>query len=138
MVNTHKFAFASLFFLFAVPLFAQTYDLTNPFVAGDAESLEKRYQQDLSSNPFDPIALNNLAVAKAEQGDIYAAEDMLQRASRLAPNNIEIQRNLTRVLQWQEVQSSEFVPPNRYALPVGFGEQGLPPPPPPLWDSAQR
>ena len=138
MVSAHKLICVSLACLFAAPVLAQNYDSSNPFVGSNAASLEQRYQQDLDTNPFDPIALNNLAVTKAEQGDIYTAEDMLQRASRLAPNNLEIRRNLTRVLQWQEVQSSEFVPPAGYALPEGFGQQGLPPPPPPLWDTAQR
>lgn len=138
MVSTQKILPVLLLCGVCLPLIAQDYDNGNPFVSNNAESLQQRYQADLSTNPFDPIALNNLAVTRAEQGDIYAAEDMLQRASKLAPNNLEIQRNLTRVLQWQEVQSSEYIPPSRYALPEGFGEQGLPPPPPPLWNSASR
>lgn len=138
MVNALKTIALTLLLTSSGALLAQTYDSSNPFVVNDAESLQQRYQEDLSTNPFDPIALNNLAVARAEQGDIYAAEDMLQRATRLAPNNLEIKRNLTRVLQWQEVQSSEFVPPRGYEVPEGFGEQGLPPPPPPLWESARR
>jgi len=135
MVISKKLIGACLLGLVSAPLLAQSYNSTNPFVGSNAVGLEKRYQEDLSDNPFDPIALNNLAVTKAEQGDVYAAEEMLQRAARLAPTNIEIKRNLTRVLQWQEVQSNEFIPPTRYALPDGFGEQGLPPAPPPLWQS---
>ena len=123
--------------LLVTPLTAVGYDASNPFVGADPAAAEQRYQSRLDVNPFDPIALNNLAVTRAEQGDIYAAQDMLQRAVRLAPNNVEIQRNLKRVVQWQEVQSREFIPPARYALPAGFGEQGLPPAPPPLWQSAR-
>ena len=135
MVISKKLIGACVLGLASTSLFAQSYDSTNPFVGSNAAGLEKRYQEDLSNNPFDPIALNNLAVTRAEQGDVYAAEEMLQRAARLAPTNTEIKRNLNRVLQWQEVQSNEFVPPARYALPEGFGEQGLPPAPPPLWQS---
>lgn len=138
MVNLRNSGLLMLVCLWCLPLAAQQIDAGNPFVSGDTESLKQRYQTDLSINPFDPIALNNLAVTRAEVGDVYAAQDMLERASRLAPNNLQIKRNLTRVQQWKEVQASDFIPPTRYALPAGFGEQGLPPAPPPLWNRVTR
>lgn len=133
MVSVRQTFLTLLLGALAVPVLAAGGYADNPFVGADAPQQQKHFQEQLDVNPFDPIALNNLAVAKAEQGDIYSAQDMLQRATRLAPNNVEIQRNLKRVLQWQEVQNSEYVPPAKYALPEGFGQQGLPPPPPPLW-----
>lgn len=133
MVAQRKLYVILLACIWCLPTLAQNASGDNPFVSGNTDALQQRYQEDLSTNPFDPIALNNLAVTRAEKGDVYAAQDMLERASRLAPNNLEIKRNLTRVLQWKEVQSSEFIPPTHYALPEGFGEQGLPPPPPRLW-----
>ena len=46
---------------------------------GDIESAERRFAEALEINPFDPVALNNLAAAKAEQGDYQT----LQRTSQV-------------------------------------------------------
>ena len=41
----------------------------NDFFNGQPAKAENSLEQALEVNPFDAVALNNLAVAKAEQGD---------------------------------------------------------------------
>jgi len=108
------------------------------FLGDDAKHAAQQFEQRLDVNPFDPVALNNLAVAKAEQGEVYQAEELLERAVKIAPDDPTLHQNLERVRRWQRVQSSDFAPPARYRLPDGFARQGLPPEPPALWQSDQR
>ena len=53
-------------------------------------------------NPFDAVALNNLAVARAAQGDYQTAVTLLERAARLAPGRQDIADNLARFKTWLE------------------------------------
>lgn len=78
-------------------------------------------------NPFDPIALNNLAVAKSEQGDYATALQLLDRASRLAPEQAMIAANLARMRR--------FLLNRPAAEPVATPVEtiAMPPEPPALW-----
>ncbi|HEX4870768.1 MAG TPA: tetratricopeptide repeat protein [Nevskiaceae bacterium] len=107
--------------------------------AGDPAQAQSRFMEALEVNPFDPVALNNLAVAKSEQGRFHEATELLERAAKLAPGNTEVAANLARMRNWTQ----------NYALineQMAVGEDGqpvaapavrserLPPEPPPLWD----
>lgn len=105
------------------------------FAQGDVAAAEASFGQAVDVNPFDPIALNNLAVTKTEAGQFHEALSLLQRAERLAPQNTEIAANLARLRSWNQ----------NYAMQDGsvLGQAGidmgtfknLPPKPPELWDT---
>jgi tetratricopeptide (TPR) repeat protein len=69
---------------------------------GDNVAAVQSFTDLLKQNPFDPVALNNLAVAKAAIGDYRAALDLLKRAERLAPNRQDIRENLSSLQSWME------------------------------------
>ena len=107
----------------APPLFAQegaTPSTSNPF----------RFERQLRVNPFDPAALNNLAVVKAEQGRYGDAMDLLQRASRLAPDNAVIRANVGRLQAWRDTLGER----DPLAEP-DLGLSQVPPEPPRLWNA---
>lgn len=101
-----------------------------PFTASMAgEPAQFRFERQLRVNPFDPSALNNLAVVKAGQGRYGDALELLERAQRLAPESREIEANLSRLKIWME-QAGEK------PAPTGPGVEGpFPPEPPRLWDT---
>ncbi|MEC9407630.1 MAG: tetratricopeptide repeat protein [Abyssibacter sp.] len=105
---------------------------------GDIESAERRFAEALEINPFDPVALNNLAAAKAEQGDYHTALELLERAERLAPESPDIAANLARLRGWVNYYAgNELHPAARIAVPQARMTEGLPPPPPALWEPAR-
>jgi len=84
-------------------------------------------------NPFDPIALNNLAVAEAAKGRYQQASSLLQRAVKLAPARADIAANLSNLQRWLaqvEGQQALGMPPQPLQLP--YQETGVPEVPP-LW-----
>jgi tetratricopeptide (TPR) repeat protein len=84
-------------------------------------------------NPFDPIALNNLAVAEAARGRYQQASSLLQRAVKLAPARADIAANLSNLQRWlalAEGQAALGMPPQPLQLP--YPEMGVPDLPP-LW-----
>lgn len=102
---------------------------------GDSKRAEANLEQALEVNPFDAVALNNLAVAKAEQGDYHSSLALLERASELAPDNPDIQVNLARMRGWVMTYAGNEAEPQ-----FGFGQQEAgsqqrrsPPRPPPAW-----
>lgn len=104
---------------------------------GDSAAAEFNFEKALEVNPFDPVALNNLAVARSEQGDYYAALDLLQRAAKLAPSNPEIAANAARLRAWVQTYAMTPQQPSG-VLPTAqetekAQERGVPPPPPALW-----
>lgn len=101
---------------------------------GDAatEASQFRFERQLRVNPFDPAALNNLAVVKAGQGRYDDAVDLLQRAARLAPGNAEIRNNLGRLRSW--MSSSLGRDPDELSAPELSVSQ-VPPDPPRLWNA---
>jgi hypothetical protein len=84
-------------------------------------------------NPFDPIALNNLAVAEAARGRYQQALMLLQRAVKLAPARPDIAANFNSLQRWlalAEGQAAIGVQPQPLALPY---QDSLAPDVPPLW-----
>lgn len=98
-----------------------------------SEANQFRFERQLRVNPFDPAALNNLAVVKASQGRYDDAMDLLQRAARLAPDNEPIRANLGRLKAW--MQTSLGRSPESLEAPQLSLSQ-VPPEPPRLWNAA--
>lgn len=95
-----------------------------------ADANQFRFERQLRVNPFDPAALNNLAVVKAGQGRYDDAMDLLQRAARLAPENAEIRANIGRLKAWKDTWGTR----DPLAEPELSVSQ-VPPDPPRLWNS---
>lgn len=103
---------------------------------GDVAGAEASFGQAVDVNPFDPIALNNLAVAKTEAGQFHEALELLQRAERLAPQNTEVAANLARLRSWnQNYAMQDGSTLGVEGVPSGTAFKNLPPEPPPLWDT---
>ena len=98
--------------------------------AKPGEANQFRFERQLRVNPFDPAALNNLAVVKAGQGRYDDAMDLLQRAARLAPESAEIRANLDRLEAWKNTWGSR----DPLAEPELSISQ-VPPDPPRLWNA---
>lgn len=78
-------------------------------------------------NPFDPIALNNLAVSEASRGRYQQALSLLQRAVKLAPARADISANLASMQRWlsqAEGQAALGMSPQPLQLP--YQETGIP------------
>lgn len=71
---------------------------------GDHAGAIENYQEATRVNPFDPIALNNLGVARAAAGDYQAALDAFARANKLAPNRQDIAENYRQLQAWMDGQ----------------------------------
>lgn len=86
----------------------------------------------LGRNPFDPVVLNNLAVAYAETGDFRRAAELLQRAERLAPGDATITENLQATENWlaRMARRGREAPRKEAASAEPIR---VPPAPPPLW-----
>ena len=96
------------------------------------------FEEALGINPFDPVALNNLAAAKVEWGDFHSALELLKRAARLAPQDTEIAANLSRLRGWLNSYSEAgMAAPGPQDLAQNQSGS-LPPPPPPLWEPVRR
>ena len=84
-------------------------------------------------NPFDPIALNNQAVAEAARGRYQHAASLLQRAVKLAPARADIASNLLSLQRWMaqaEGQVSLGMDPQPLQVPL---PEAAAPDLPPLW-----
>ena len=105
-----------------------------PVLAQDevgTEGNQFRFERQLRVNPFDPAALNNLAVVKAGQGRYTDAFDLLERAARLAPQSKEIHANMGRLKAWMATMGTRD-PLSEPELTISQ----MPPEPPRLWNSA--
>ncbi len=102
--------------------------------SGDPSAAELSFERALEVNPFDAVALNNLAVAKAERGQFYEATGLLERASKLAPDNSEVIANLARLRGYVQSYATAGVE----ATPASSARYSgtLPPAPPALWSGA--
>lgn len=67
---------------------------------GNYAAAAQSYAEVLRLNPFDPVALNNMAVAKAASGHYLAALDLLVQAQQLAPERTDISDNLAHLQEW--------------------------------------
>ena len=92
---------------------------------GDHIAAVKSYAEALRLNPSDPVALNNMGVAKAAAGDAQAALEFFEKASKLAPHREDIQGNLASVQAWAKTYIG-------VAATVAVSDVLLPEPPP-LW-----
>lgn len=101
--------------------------------SGDPARAEFNFERALEVNPFDAVALNNLAVAKAERGQFYEAMSLLERAAKLTPDNSEVIANLARLRGYVQSYATAGVEPSPAASQSFTGT--LPPPPPALWGS---
>lgn len=84
-------------------------------------------------NPFDPIALNNMAVAEAARGRYPHALALLQRAVKLAPARADIAANLASIQRWldqAEGQAAMGLTPQPLQVPY---QEPAASPVPPLW-----
>lgn len=84
-------------------------------------------------NPFDPIALNNLAVVEAGRGRYQQASSLLQRAVKLAPARADIAANLASLQRWlaqAEGQAALGMTPQPLQLPY---QEAAVPDLPALW-----
>ncbi|MDP3859612.1 MAG: tetratricopeptide repeat protein [Stagnimonas sp.] len=99
---------------------------------GNTGQAELDFEKALEVNPFDPLALNNLAVAKAEQGQFHEATAMLERAAKLQPDNAEIAANLARLRGYVQGYAMAGVSPAAQNSMSG----PLPPAPPALWGTS--
>ncbi len=104
------------------------------YARGDNARASATLNEAVRLNPFDPVALNNLAVNYAAQGDYQNAIALLERALRLAPNRSDIVNNLANLKAWM-AQDSQFAVGSRGApQALNFPRaEDSPPEFPPLW-----
>lgn len=103
------------------------------FSQGQHAAAAAQWAARLEVNPFDPADLNNLAVAKAANGDYQSARELLQRAVRLAPEREDIAANLARLADWMDRQRDGIAPPSGHPALREPGARVVPPEPPALW-----
>ncbi|MDB5987950.1 MAG: hypothetical protein JWR16_3003 [Nevskia sp.] len=108
-------------------------DTTALFAQGRGDEAMRALETQVGTNPFDPVAMNNLAAVKAARQDWNAAAALLVRAHRLAPNNAIIGANLDHLNAWL----ARSTPSDVKAKPVAGDQLGelaqIPPEPPELW-----
>lgn len=137
-------AIAGLLTAMALVASAQAQSLSSPadrdaaaraaYARGDNTRASASLNEAVRLNPFDPVALNNLAVNYAAQGDYQNAIALLERAQRLAPNRPDIVNNLANLKAWM-AQDSQFAVGSRGApQALNFPRaEDSPPEFPPLW-----
>ena len=104
------------------------------YARGDSARASTALNEAVRLNPFDPVALNNLAVNYAATGDYQNAVALLERAQRIAPNRSDIVNNLANLKAWM-AQDSQFVTGSR-GVPQALNfprAEDTPPELPPLW-----
>lgn len=86
-------------------------------------------------NPFDPVALNNLAVAKADEHQYQQALELLKRAVRFAPDRQDIVENHERLQTWVNTYGIPTGEIRRKLIEAELSAPGrdMPPEPPALW-----
>lgn len=101
---------------------------------GDSQAAVQSYGELVRQNPFDPVALNNMAVAKAAVGDYQTALEMLTRATKLAPQRLDIRDNLNQLQTWLQQNHSINLASKLPAPRAGSASAAtIWPEPPPLW-----
>ncbi|SDV47838.1 tetratricopeptide repeat protein [Chitinasiproducens palmae] len=68
--------------------------------AGDLAGAQRSFTQAVQASPGDPVALNNLATARAANGDYRSAIALLESALAAAPGRADIAENLRRLRGW--------------------------------------
>jgi hypothetical protein len=97
--------------------------------SGRLDSAMAELELELGENPYDAIALNNLAVARARSGEVFSALDLLDRAVRLADGNRTITTNRDALRDWiaRRIETD-----NRHVAQFD-GDSPRLPAPPELW-----
>ncbi len=106
-----------------------TSDTVSLLEAGRLDGAIVQLEQELGDNPYDAVALNNLAVARARSAEVFSALDLLDRAARLSPEHPVIDSNRKVLRDWIARRISAGR--TRVEL-TPVGNQRLPDPPP-LW-----
>jgi tetratricopeptide (TPR) repeat protein len=107
------------------------------YARGDTALSAATLSESVRLNPFDAVALNNLAVNYATQGDYQNAIALLERAQRIAPNRADIVNNLANLRAWM-TQDSQFTLGSR-GVPQSLNlprAEDAPREFPPLWTPA--
>lgn len=109
------------------------------YARGDIPRAAAALNESVRVNPFDPVALNNLAVNYAAQGDYQNALSLLERALRIAPNRSDIMNNHANLRAWMS-QDSQFTLGSRPTnTPLNFPRaEDSPQNFPPLWSPPQQ
>jgi tetratricopeptide (TPR) repeat protein len=102
---------------------------------GDSAAAVQSYAELVRQNPFDPVALNNMAVAKAASGDYQSALELLTRAAKIAPHRQDIRDNLSHLQNWQQQTHSVKLGTAQPVLRPQTGNNGIWPEPPALWSA---
>lgn len=100
---------------------------------GDTARAIAQLESELGKNPFDPVVLNNLAVAYGDKADFSRAGELLRRAHRLAPADSVIRRNLYAVEQWQAYMAQRSEQAELTRGTRDGSDPRIPPEPPALW-----
>lgn len=75
-------------------------EATSLLEAGYLDNAIQLLEADLGTNPYDAVALNNLAVTRARSAEVFSAFDLLDRAARLAPEHPVIAANRATLRDW--------------------------------------
>ncbi|HEY1076611.1 MAG TPA: hypothetical protein VGE51_07965 [Fontimonas sp.] len=97
--------------------------------SGRLDSAMAQLEADLGENPYDAVALNNLAVARARSGEVFSALDLLDRAARLAAEQPTIAANRDALRDW----IARRIDADRQQIIVLDGATPRLPAPPALW-----
>lgn len=98
---------------------------------GEASAAAKSFAEQHRMAPYDPVALNNLGVARVAAGDYLMGLDYISRAQKAAPHRTDIQENLANLREWVKLYSA---PPEAVML----ADANLPQEPPPLWPATTQ
>lgn len=104
------------------------------YARGDTARATATLIESVRLNPFDAVALNNLAVNYAAQGDYQNAISLLERAQRIAPSRADIANNLANLKAWL-TQDNQFALGSR-GVPQALNlprSEDIPKELPPLW-----
>jgi tetratricopeptide (TPR) repeat protein len=100
--------------------------------SGDARAAAQRFDEALRLAPNDPVALNNLATARAALGDYTSALGLLREALAQAPGRDDIRTNYDVLQHWLASRSAivlESANEDAAPLPEGAASTVVPP----LW-----
>jgi tetratricopeptide (TPR) repeat protein len=100
--------------------------------SGDASAAAQRFAEAVRLAPNDPVALNNLATARAALGDYTSALGLLREALSQAPGRDDIRTNYEALQRWLASRSAIVLEsPNEDAAPLPEGAANTVVPP--LW-----
>jgi hypothetical protein len=120
---------------FALPAWAQT---KNPDVAqslfrqGRSDDAMSRLESQVGTNPFDAVAMNNLAAVKAANQDWVAVSELLVRAHQIDPENKVIKGNLSQI---NSFLANKMQLPQQEKGRLLTDESEIWPEPPALWQA---